>query len=568
MIVSTEKHRIPLTDWLAISALIVLHPMAWLFDQSVNAFTPDVAAYLSMARDALPDLQFYLKDWGMEGTHLILPPLFPLMILFGLQFSQELLIVAEVVASVSLLIVVIPLYFLVKAQSNVTLAFAASLAVSLNFFTAILGLTPLTEASYLLMSVCALAFFYRALQSKRGHYALLAGIFSGLAFLTRQIGLIHILFFLFYLTLITLAALSAKEVHWGMHANRGAKLVVGFLIIVLPWTVTIYLQTSQSPLTQRFSTAPSAIPDLDNETISRLQAIQEMPDTHYEQILAKRRQLLQLLPDGSDFISRALPELKSSDKPVTTGIQDKLSASANRFCNNLKNNISHLANTIGAIPVILFFFLCAAQYCVRSVRNHWRTASMLPLFCLCYLLVISWVTGQVERYVLVIQPLLICFIAVATYSLGQAVNHSFFRHQASLMGLIALLICVISYPLDIRAIDTQPKTRLDEIPLTRYRNIIQAGTPVMAISPLFSILAGGQYRVLPNDSLERTVAYARNTGVLWILLSRSANERELVTLYNHAYWYRWPDAKIAATGLVTLCCQLEGGQFLLAKINK
>ena len=91
---------------------------------------------------------------------------------------------------------------------------------------------------------------------------------------------------------------------------------------------------------------------------------------------------------------------------------------------------------------------------------------------------------------------------------------------------------------------------------------MSAGDPIFALLPVYPYLAGGRHRTLPNDSLDKTVHYARLTGVRWLLVPKHPDRFPEIRFHTHAGWLREPEKLHGRTELLKFCCAQDDEHLL------
>lgn len=162
----------------------------------------DSVIYMSMARRFLEGQSEYL-------LHPMWPPLYPLIsALFYLVF-QDWLTAARLVSVVFGSLLVIPIYFLTRDLFGKYTAVLTSLIVILLKPLTVASTAPLSESLVVFCFWSGFYFLWRSLRGKHLIFALLSGIFWGLAYLTRPEGVFALIgfsvFTLAFLVLINVA---------------------------------------------------------------------------------------------------------------------------------------------------------------------------------------------------------------------------------------------------------------------------------------------------------------------------------------------------------------------------
>jgi hypothetical protein len=259
------KQRIPSNktwiDVFAIVLLVLLHPVLYRLDASAGYFPPDSIAYLNFAENALAKGLLHTGS-AVSGSGMVLPPFYPLLMLVGNFFVDDFILTSEWVSSAAVIASSIAFYLIIRHYGNPYFAFVGALGIQLNYQLNYWALTPLTEATFMLVFACLLLSLVYVIGSKRVWAAAVIGMLVALLFLTRQIGIVMIPYFL-----LVLLALSLRK-----FPARGLALLAGFALLFAPYVLILQDQGSQagaqlSPFEQRWSTQERiSIDDLDDET--------------------------------------------------------------------------------------------------------------------------------------------------------------------------------------------------------------------------------------------------------------------------------------------------------------
>ena len=156
---------------------------------------------------------------------------FPDDLPFAMQFA------AQLASALCGLLLVVPMYYLGKELFDRRVGFWGALLFQCIPSSGRLMADGLSEPLFLLLASTALLFAVRALGTGRIRWFVLCGLATGLAYLTRQEGLLVVL-----VTLVVLAGLQFSP-RWrrspGKLAAHGACLVVGCAVFAAPFMVLI-----------------------------------------------------------------------------------------------------------------------------------------------------------------------------------------------------------------------------------------------------------------------------------------------------------------------------------------
>ncbi len=521
-------------DLICIVILLLLNPATWYLAKGPENVFPDSAAYIAMGANILGNGLSYLPSWGHVDVGLVLPPLFPLLIGFGKLFTGgDALVTARLLTTLFMLGCSVLGFYFLRNMSHRAVALCAVLLIQLNYHYLSMALTPLTEPLFIFFTLVALLLWQRLLNNSHRWQltCLLLGVAAGLTYLSRQIGLVLVVFFVLFTLAHGLVTMRdrLKEV-----LLRSLLVVAGAAILVAPYLLVVKTQTGHLPTEQRFRLGQYSVHAPDEEVAREVREIREYEAPDYDTLYNRRRAWMKLIPDGSEMYSyvlldedtagteAAIPELRL---PQQTGIR-------------LLANIGFLGNITGTFVVGLFLLTAVLALLGRNRPKPFFARAVLPLLILFYILSLSLVTGLVERYLLVVFPLVILQIFTELYAfigmLGEKPGIKGLREGILAVILAAGLVATPQLYTDVAA---RPWLSESSAPLVEFRDHTTPGDPVISVVPQFSYYVGGNYRYLPNDSLEQAVAYARKTGVKWLLVTRDPSSLEQAALYTNAGWF-------------------------------
>jgi len=544
-----EFHVRPLyLDLFCVILIIALNPVSHFITFSPNLFTSDTIAYATMARDFFSKGLLYILSWGHIDTGLILPPLYPFLIVCGRIFYPETLNVAEYVSSICALMSTILIFLYLKQITSRIVGIITTVLIQINYYYFLIGMRPLSEAAFLLILSLALYLMLLMLKNnpdgERRLTAFLAGVACCLVFLSRQIGII-----------VSVFAAIICLIQWLTVSGRQRKILntnllfmlLGWLIIFVPYAIILYSQTGQHPFTQGFRKYDYVVTVKDPEIIKEIEKSKTLPPdlleqteseaySDYEVIYAERRRMRKLLPDASEmfgYINIGIDEEESYLTKAFSNIIDLKSYSIKFY-----NNIMHLSSSLGNILTILFFLACLSSFLIKNHRIRFTAKVLLPFFIIFYLLAISFFTDKIPRYIHILLPFCLMHISIELYIRLNDLMDLLKLKRFTNMVLCAFILSLImlTTPRFFTGLKLIPKgegMESEYYPFQRHVN----GAPVFCVTPLHSFIVGGSFRILPNDSLDKVAQYGKNTGVRWILIARTRSVANELKLYNNAQWY-------------------------------
>jgi hypothetical protein len=227
-----------------------------------------------------------------------------------------------------------------------------------------------------------------------------------------------------------------------------------------------------------------------------------------------------------------------------------------QLLHNVAGNVGYFADRLGKLLSLLLVAASLSPLWLRPAGVPVWPRLLLPGFLLAYVLGVSLLTGMVARYATVLFPFALMQVAI---ELGVALRwwrerrrDSYLIHAAAVL-LFALLLL------------TAPRTVLNAVPPVpgvddRFvtRSSVLHAEPAFALSPVYTYVAGGNYRILPNDTLARVVHYAQLTGVRWLLVPRQPQRILDAQFYGNAAWLHDPEIPKRST-LLRFCCAVGAG---------
>ena len=551
-------------DLFCLVLILGLNPITYFFSCSPRIFSPDTMAYLTLGRDLFSKGLLYIPSWYHVNNGLICPPLYPFLIACGQFFSAESLKLAEWVSCLSALAASIPIFLYLKETTNRVIALLTVFLIQINFCYFSFGMRPLSEATFLLILSCtlllALLLFRNPEKSSRA-LSLLLGVSCALVFLSRQVGITVLIFLI---GLFLLHGLISSRTGRGVIFKNALFMVLGWLILLTPYTIIIFYQTGHHPLQQNFSNAKYEVTTDDPKVLAEMERIEAIPDESYAFIYAKRRLLRKLLPDASEMLCRV--DRKKREKSGFLNEVRSTIKSPEDFIARIYSNTQHLRKPLGSILLYLFVALCISPFLVKSENVKLLNRLSLPLFIVFYLLALSCVSDKIPRYIYILFPFALMHIAGELFICFQAVSKALRIRLTSLVFFsIMYAFFLFVTPHFFTELRVYPKLQDVETRFESLRKKVN-GEPVFSLNPFSSYMAGGSCRLLPNDSLEKVVKYGKKTGVRWLLVTRTESDLREIQLYINAQWYRDPSLDKAYPHLVRYCCETPSEAYTLYEI--
>jgi hypothetical protein len=559
-------------DLLLLVALFLLNPIIHGFRYPSN-LTPDVVSYLTLAQDILSTGKLFIASSGHVDTGLIIPPLYPFLIGAANFISDHAIRNAEWISTACMLLVTIPMFLLVRQGANRYVAAATVLLFQLNAYNVYFASSILTEALFLLILISAIYLATRLMEADapKGKSLLVLGILAGLLFLARQIGVTLLIFLLLW---FAAGALLGQRARHRSVPRMMALILAGWASVVGGYAVALHVQTGMSPFRQTFRMQQYVVHSADSSVIEEIHRIGTMEESNYVDVYAKRRLTWKLLPDGSDMLANVV--IPDGAQTANAGnIDDRLAQTAlsrlgspGEWLSDFFKNAWHLRLPLGIPIFILMAVSFITPFLLPDAGRRQTTRLAIPAFICIYTFIVSVFSAIVSRYLIVLFPL-----ALIQVALELAVVHRWWSQRLSTVKLPDAVVPLILAALLIlvpKKFYEAPRRPPDNINLGSWAALstrVNAGAPIFALLPVYPYLAGGRYRILPNDSLEKTVRYARLTGVRWILVPKHPDRVPEIRFYTNAGWLLQPEHLHARTDLLKFCCAQDDEHLLFEVVR-
>ncbi len=175
--------------WLLLGGMISLSFLLRFFTSVTKVSYPDSCLYLSHAKSILNGkLSFDFK----QGIEMILPPLYPLFTAAISFINGDMELAGVLVSVLAGALLIIPVFYLAKAIYNETAAWIASALVMLSPFLLHWSGVMLTESLFITLFISGITLGWYAIQQKKMFFFFLSGVFIGLSYMTRLIGLVAV----------------------------------------------------------------------------------------------------------------------------------------------------------------------------------------------------------------------------------------------------------------------------------------------------------------------------------------------------------------------------------------
>lgn len=519
-------------DVLAIVALLLLHPVLYRLGNSRGYYPPDAVSYMAFAEYFLSKGLLYFES-GMAGAGIILPPLYPFFMLVGNFFVGDFIITAELVSSFAIIAASIVFYFFIRKFGNWYFAFLGALGIQLNYQMNLWAITPLTEASFILLIACSLWLTTHVITSNRVRSSVALGALLALVFFTRQIGIILVPFSLLIIFLASPRKFLLKSLG----------LAAGLVLLLAPYMVILHAQGGKigvelSAFEQHWSKRERiSIDDIDEETQEYLRRFYATESENYTSLWEKRRLLRQLLPDSSAMLEDVDMHPAQDASDGISPLLVKIWTSLDQFDDRLLSNAGYVNKSIGWFVSIAFLVTLVTPILIGANRGTLLSRYLVGGFVLYYLVVISLLTGLIYRYVLILAPfvLLHIFMEVAFLLRTRRIKIKGVPVTNIIFAAI-LAICVLLQPTNFSDVSMRAKGSFEQYAESNFRKFVEPREPILSMAPYEAYVAGGTWRVLPDDSLEKIATYAEREDIRWLLVVHR-KQKDVVAYRQARSWY-------------------------------
>ncbi|MCC7202832.1 MAG: hypothetical protein IT393_09275 [Nitrospirae bacterium] len=476
--------------------------------------TAILVAYLSPWRISMTDATMYLRmaqeiqkghwhiDHWLRGAYTA-PPLYPLIVAISEWFFTGFERAGTIVSIAASTLLVIPVFFLTRCFYRERVAWFIVPVTILNPYYLLYSSLPLTEALFTLIFLASIFVTYSALKSKIPWMWCAAGMLSGAAWMTRDVGII--------IPFISICWVIADR--WFNRQpvsniiRNAALLILGILLIAGPLKMIMSLDLRNvSGLPAHSITRQLMMPDLRD-------------DMEREWFLGRINQ------DGTGYAF--VDDMKT---PVSIG--DVLRHS-DFILKRVAINWTEIAKSIHLILgtvflVFVFIGLVAAAFYWKGGGDGAAWAILFPgVYVILYILFYSLAggfTGAIgpERYLVPLIPVLGVWAVGGICKICHLAEKVRLRHAGMIISFLCLGFILMSNKKGL--INTKHtlaalkhKTELSELAGTEIKKrVIKRGpdnATIMARSPFVPWYAGADWVVLPYGEYQEILKFAKNRHV-------------------------------------------------------
>jgi hypothetical protein len=524
---------------------------------------PDSIAYLSLAKTFQDMEGLFLRGWGHVDAVLVLPPLYPALIAVMNFIGNDAISNALLLNSALMLMATVALYVLIRRFASALIAASALALIWINTYVLLISWSIVTEPAYILLTAVGLLLTMRVSHTPTLRWTPLValGSIGALAFYTRFVGVVFCALLVFWMVT------EAVRRRWvnGRWEPKGPLIVfVSCASLMAPFLFYYQQQSGTWELQQSFRENRYSVSESDPTVLNRIERLERAGATNYLTIYRNRRSLRELLPDGSEMLAYVVKDIPKADDGNPAAGSRSATVAPERvlwnFFSNLFANLAGFAGLFGTVTLCISVLSCFTPLFVRPIAAPWWPRMLLPATIASYTVAVSLATGTIERYMVVVFP-----FAIAQIAIELGVFHQWWARR----GARPIIASVITALILAGVFHSMPRTVFNDsnshsISADIEHRPLLNGEPTFALLPVYPYLGEGKFRVLPNDSLERTVQYGRLTGVRWLLVPEDPQQDSEVLFYNKAEWLLKPAILKERSDLLQLIREVKlGGQNLL-----
>lgn len=195
----------------------------------------DGVRYIEAAKD------FYALDLR-AGLSSVYPPGYPGLIALFYNLFHDWERAGQMISLVSRVLLLLPLYGLLRAMYDPSVAALGCLLAALSPFLAMYSVHVRTESLFFFLAVVALYIFHRGMERQRTRDFLAGGLVAGFAYLVRPEALG---FLVIVPAVLVLQRWSRDRWSWTSIGSAGVALALGFALFAAPYVVYLGSDTGQ-----------------------------------------------------------------------------------------------------------------------------------------------------------------------------------------------------------------------------------------------------------------------------------------------------------------------------------
>jgi len=436
----------------------------------------DSTAYGFMAKD-------FLKGHYIKGLSSPAPPFYSLLIFLFSPDTAHVEIIGRFISLFFGTFTIIPLFFLVKKAIGRREAILSALLYAFHPYLVTYSGMLLTEPTYWGLVVFSVYFFWTGLEKQVTWKIGLAGIFLGLAYLTRPEGIGYVLVYLIW---IIVEGILKKG--WFKKIALIGVLILSALIFVIPYVIYIHQETGQWLISKKAKIAQNQFLNENAEEVNPSKGIeQNKPIEDNSKILRIAQNIVQFFPFVIYHYLRAY----------------------------------HFS-----LWLLLFFGLIRVR---QKVIPYELFLASLVLF---HLLSLSTFVPSTIRFAVPVIPLSLFWAGAGILEIKRYLGKMKIFNPEKVIFLLLLFVVFIQLPQSLRP-ERAHRAGQKKVGLWLKQNTPPEAI-IMSNSPQEAFYADRDFKILPwgisshgfiAKSYDEIIDFARTKGIRYILVNKNTHEK-------------------------------------------
>lgn len=474
--------------------LIAAFLLRWSKVTKVDGMIP---GYLMIAKWIRAGLGFK----GPDGLpHVVFPPLYPYLISFASHIISDTIIASKIVNVILGSLTIIPLFKMIQDIFNKVTGYIVIIIFTTNSFLVSFSANSHTEASYTFFLIFGIYLAYLMIKKSNSIYALFAGLFFALSYLTKPEGFANLLIIAGFA--IGYTVFSKKKIK--LQIGNVGLMVAIFFLVALPYILFLHQHTGKWTLSNKSGYVLAA---------GRASAGAGSWEEEY----------WGLNEEGT--------ERKAIDHEMrlTEYLLKNPQETYNRVLNGLKEEYLVLNDALYLNKGVLILALMGLIGMIYKKGERFYGLLFLSLFAP---MILSTISAIVPRYIYAYSVFMILFIAFGCVFIAGRISALFIRQNSGqtesgapqnppfLIALSLITLIVIIFPLKK---SLKPPTPMREDPvLLQSAGWIKKNLPqrssIMSRRLKISYYSDSFWSCLPYGPYKKIITYARAHNVNYLFL--------------------------------------------------
>jgi hypothetical protein len=213
----------------------------------------DTVQYLALARD-IRDLDYFNADYshgqGIAHSRELIPG-YPFLIALFSFLPADLEVIGSCISITLSVLSFIPIFFIGRCLHSYAAGLFGAAIFAFQPFGLCYASYALTESTFSFFYIGTVALGLLTLETKRMLFCVLTGMFSALAYLTREVGIITLPALIFWMLLYFT---TIRKLAWPRIVAMVATMTTIFVVVSAPFLINVKIQTGHFGLSFRRST--------------------------------------------------------------------------------------------------------------------------------------------------------------------------------------------------------------------------------------------------------------------------------------------------------------------------